>query len=293
MRHRVLPAAWLVAIVLVALVDPARASAAEMPRWMTYDAATKAVKMTVISGENPSVNNGWNYNGYASGNLTITVPLGSRVEIDFKNVDQLQHSLVVVDGQAPLPPQGGEPAFRRAYTIDLVQGIPRGGGDTIRFTADKAGRYRIMCGVVGHALAGMEVHHGAGRHGHQPGAQGDRPERDDNDPLLGRDVALPPDGSHQGERGPVGAHRRVRHDTPADVRDPERRDHRPRGRRWQLHDVGRLVIVVGRVHVLSSNGSQPASAPGRHSRPSALRGRRPLQPVAAHLCSGLRCRLPC
>jgi sulfocyanin len=122
---------------------------------MTYDAAAKTVTMTITTGEDPSVNGGWNFNGYASGNMTITVPLGSTVEIDFKNVDQLQHSLVVIDGQAQLPPQGGDPAFPRAYTVSLVEGIPPRGGDTVRFTADKPGKYRIFCGVAGHGLAGM------------------------------------------------------------------------------------------------------------------------------------------
>jgi sulfocyanin len=140
---------------LLALAAPGRAAAAETPQWMTYDAAAKRVTMTVTAGENPSVNGGWNFNGYASGNMTITVPLGSTVDIAFKNADQLQHSLVVINGEAPLPPQGGDPAFPRAYTVSLVEGIRPGGSDQVRFTADKAGKYRIFCGVAGHGLAGM------------------------------------------------------------------------------------------------------------------------------------------
>lgn len=138
---------------LLAVAPTARAG--EMSDWMTYDAATKTAKMQILSGHPPSVNGGWNFNGYAKGDLTITVPAGATVAIDFKNVDQLQHSLVVIGGEGPLPPQGGDPVFPRAFTIKKVEGIPPGGSDTVRFTAGKPGKYRLFCGVAGHGLAGM------------------------------------------------------------------------------------------------------------------------------------------
>lgn len=144
----------LLASALALTVVPA-ADAATRPSWMTWDPATRTVKMRIVSGDPPSVNGGWNYNGYANGDLTITVPVDANVIIDYRNIDQLQHSLVVIDGHSPLPPQGGTPAFPRAFTVRLVEGIPPGGGDVVRFTASKAGRYRIFCGVAGHGLAGM------------------------------------------------------------------------------------------------------------------------------------------
>jgi hypothetical protein len=130
---------------------------ASMPPWMQWDPATKTVRMEIASGNPPSANGGWNFNGYHSGNATIVVPLNASADIAYKNIDQLQHSLVVISGEGPLPPQGGDPAFPRAFSIRKVEGIPPGGSDNVRFTADKAGRYRIFCGVPGHGVAGMWI----------------------------------------------------------------------------------------------------------------------------------------
>jgi len=46
-------------------------------------------------------------------------------------------------------------AFPRAETVDLKEGMPANKTDSLSFTADKAGRYWIMCGVPGHAEGGM------------------------------------------------------------------------------------------------------------------------------------------
>jgi plastocyanin len=129
--------------------------AADTPGWVKWDPGSKSVKMEVVAGNPPSANGGWNFNGFFSGNGTVTVPLGSTVEIAFKNNDQLQHSLVVIAGEGDLPPEGGDPAFPRAFTVKKVEGIPPGGSDRVRFVADKAGRYRWFCGVAGHGVAGM------------------------------------------------------------------------------------------------------------------------------------------
>ncbi len=142
------------AAVLVAALGPAVAPAAETPDWMTHDAAAKRVTMTIVAGKD-TTNGGWNFNGYASGALTITVPVGWSIEIAFRNDDVLPHSLVVMDGDKPLPPQDGEPAFPRAYTVSLIPGIPQGQGDRVSFVARAAGRYRLFCGVATHGVAGM------------------------------------------------------------------------------------------------------------------------------------------
>jgi FtsP/CotA-like multicopper oxidase with cupredoxin domain len=145
----------LVVMLLAACLAARPAAAGETPGWMRWDPGSKTVRMEVVSGRPPSANGGWNFNGLYSGNGTVTVPLGSTVQIDFKNEDVLQHSLVVIAGEGDLPTEGGDPAFPRAFTVKKVEGIPPGGSDRVRFTADRPGRYRWFCGVAGHGVAGM------------------------------------------------------------------------------------------------------------------------------------------
>jgi uncharacterized cupredoxin-like copper-binding protein len=39
----------------------------------------------------------------------------------------------------------------------VVEGLPQGAKDEMRFTAPDSGTYRIACGVPGHALSGMWI----------------------------------------------------------------------------------------------------------------------------------------
>jgi hypothetical protein len=62
---------------------------------------------------------------------------------------------VVIPGDRALLNIGGEPAIPAAYTRDVTQGLAQEGTDVMRFTAPNSGKYRIICGVPGHALCGM------------------------------------------------------------------------------------------------------------------------------------------
>jgi uncharacterized cupredoxin-like copper-binding protein len=39
----------------------------------------------------------------------------------------------------------------------VVEGLPQGATDAMTFTAPDSGKYRIICGVPGHALSGMWI----------------------------------------------------------------------------------------------------------------------------------------
>jgi len=126
-------------------------------RYLSYDSSAKSVALTLIAAAN-SAQGGFNFNGGSVGNQTITVPLGWSIDIDFQNHDVVPHSAVVIAAQTPLPAVPEKPAFARAYTSHLIDGLPaQTGHDTMRFTADKAGDYLIACGVPGHALSGMFI----------------------------------------------------------------------------------------------------------------------------------------
>ena len=126
-------------------------------RGVKYDPATRTVTFALVAGAPGSATGPLNFNGYTSGAATLTVPDGSKLIINFVNRDGTPQSVVVIPGDGPLPNIGGEPAIPAAYTRDVTQGLPQEGTDVMRFTAPNSGKYRIICGVPGHALSGMWI----------------------------------------------------------------------------------------------------------------------------------------
>jgi sulfocyanin len=158
---------WTMALALLAVgaAWAAAGGAAEthvVPSWMTVDAATKTVSMDVVAGFNPN-NSAWNYNGYHDGDMTVILPQGWNVRMNFTNHDaDVPHSLVVMTdvGPANLPLQAGreQAAFPRAYTKSPEQGLSAGEHDVIAFKAKEVGKFLWICGVPGHAQSGMWTH---------------------------------------------------------------------------------------------------------------------------------------
>jgi sulfocyanin len=133
-------------------VDPSNVKAS-----MKWDAATRSMTLPMVSGLTKNAG-GWNFDGQARGSMTIVVPVGAKVTFPYYNEDIVPHSLGVVAGSPTnVPSQPSQPAFPQAMTKNFQQGIPTNQGDTVTFTADKAGTYLIVCGVPGHAASGMWV----------------------------------------------------------------------------------------------------------------------------------------
>ena len=123
--------------------------------WLTVDSATKTATFQLTAGLT-QLNGGLNFNGFNDGKLTLTVPTNWNVVIKFVNHDaNLPHSVEVVDSVKPMPAGPVDPAFARAMTGRLMQGIGSGETDSLRFVASKPGTYLIFCAVPGHGLAGM------------------------------------------------------------------------------------------------------------------------------------------
>ena len=133
-------------------VDPSNVAAS-----MRWDATAKAMTFPMVSGLNKN-GGGWNFDGYARGEMTIVVPVGAKVTFPFYNDDIVPHSLGVVAGSPTnVPSFPTQPAFPQAATRNFQQGIPTNQGDSVTFTADKAGTFLVVCGVPGHAASGMWV----------------------------------------------------------------------------------------------------------------------------------------
>jgi plastocyanin len=118
--------------------------------YVTYDAASKTVTFRLVAGP-------FQFNGFGNGGATLTVPPGSNNVWNFEQADGTPHSAEVATGTGPVPNAGGDPAIPRAYTNKVVEGLPQGATDVIKFTAPDTGSYRIICGVPGHALSGMWI----------------------------------------------------------------------------------------------------------------------------------------
>jgi hypothetical protein len=134
-----------------ALAAPAT-SAAGQDKSLKYDAATNTVTFELIGG--PS---GFQFNGYASGGATLTVPAKANVVMNFVNKDGTPHSAEIISGEGPIPNAAGDPAIPRAYTIKALEGLPQEASDPMRFTVPASGSFRIFCGVPGHGLSGMWI----------------------------------------------------------------------------------------------------------------------------------------
>lgn len=118
--------------------------------FLKFDAATNTVTFELVAGP-------FDFNGYTSGGATLTVPPGSNNVINFVQNDGTPHSAEIGPGTGPVPNSGGEAAIPRAYTNKLIEGLPQGATDVMKFTAPDSGSYRIICGVPGHALSGMWI----------------------------------------------------------------------------------------------------------------------------------------
>jgi len=118
--------------------------------FVSFDPATNTVTFKLVAG--PFV-----FNGFGNGDATLTLPPQSHVVINFIQDDGTPHSAEVYSGEGPLPNAGGDPAIPRAYTNKVIEGLVQGATDVLRFTVPDSGRYRIICGVPGHALSGMWI----------------------------------------------------------------------------------------------------------------------------------------
>jgi sulfocyanin len=127
------------------------------PSWLAWDAASKTATIAITAGAT-SANSKWNFNGASHGGLTITVPLGSRVVIDFTNNDAANsHSVGVVVPKQPIPASGDGMTFvtPTASTVPFVRGTTRGKTERFEFQATTAGSYWLICGVPPHGTGGM------------------------------------------------------------------------------------------------------------------------------------------
>jgi FtsP/CotA-like multicopper oxidase with cupredoxin domain len=132
------------------------------PDWFSMPAGGHTVHLDITAGLTPD-NNHWNFNGYTHGGAAITVPQGDSVVITFHNADaNMAHSLgISTETSNFASPPAPTPVFPGAITKNpgsMTDGTMPGQTETLRFLADKAGTYSIVCYVPGHTAVGMWIY---------------------------------------------------------------------------------------------------------------------------------------
>lgn len=148
-----------------AAAAPAPAAMAEMAMtdWFHVDEANQSVHVTITAGAVDDALGYWNFNGGTNGDMTITVPEGFTVVIDFKNADPMMaHSLGISATTggfgAMIAPDA---VFEGAMTTNpasMTDATMPGEEETITFTASTAGDYAMVCFIPGHAATGMWIY---------------------------------------------------------------------------------------------------------------------------------------
>ena len=130
-----------------------------IPEWYAVDNDARTVSITLTAGSTAD-NNYWNYNGYTSGALAITVPEGYTVTMTLINEDpNMAHSVGVSSelSNFTMPP-AADPVFAGAITenpASMVDATMPGETETITFVAETAGSYSLVCYIPGHTAVGM------------------------------------------------------------------------------------------------------------------------------------------
>ena len=124
--------------------------------WLLWTPSAHTVTLTLIAGYN-SARHGFNFNGYSTGTMIISVPRGTLVHVIFHNHAQFPHSALIADVNAHerTSAQGFPLAFPGAYTPQPLRGVQPRQTRKFSFVAGRIGRYELVCGVARHAQTGM------------------------------------------------------------------------------------------------------------------------------------------
>ena len=143
----------MVSLLLVAACDPVAGTGPgtqpDPSQYLHVDAATQSVVVTLIAGH-PATDNQFNYDGYSSGALVLTVPVGWQLTVQCQNHGTVPNSCAVVSGRAATKPV--DPGWS---TPDPQRGLDPGQSASFVFTASQPGSYRIASLVGGNEASGM------------------------------------------------------------------------------------------------------------------------------------------
>jgi PQQ-dependent dehydrogenase (methanol/ethanol family) len=121
--------------------------------WMYANPKTSHVVIIAQAAATPN-NSGFNFDGYANGKATFTVPAGWFVDFEFSNKAALPHSLGIASSLTNL---GNLPYFGYgpAESPNASAGTGPNVTQVVGIEAAPAGKYYLVCLVPGHVKTGM------------------------------------------------------------------------------------------------------------------------------------------
>ncbi len=138
-----------VIVLLAAACDPIQGSGAGNPpdpaKYIHVDDASRSAVVTLVAAY-PATDFQFNYDGYGSGLLVLTVPVGWQVTVQCENRGTVANSCSVVKDE-----KATQPMDQSWTTPDLAPGDSA----TFMFAPTAPGSYRIASLVDGHEASGM------------------------------------------------------------------------------------------------------------------------------------------
>lgn len=144
--------AALAALLLIACDPITGSGTGDVPdahRFLLVDAASRSAVLTLVAGY-PASSLQFNFNGYANGELRVTVPVGWTLDVQCQNRGTVPNSCAIVAGA-----RDTEPVRPEWSTPDPRSGLPSGASASFEFVPDAPGSYRITSLVPGRESAGM------------------------------------------------------------------------------------------------------------------------------------------
>ena len=158
----------LIALTLGLLPEGVQAGQPFVPSWVKNDPAAKTVAMEIVADWSQVARytkekvrtDIMDLNGYWDGNLTLIVPTGWEVKIEFMNhAGVVRHSLMVTPPYSPseMPKKlTAQDAVWGAY-IDPPEGIFPQETAQLSFVARDPGNYFLACARQGHLIDGQWI----------------------------------------------------------------------------------------------------------------------------------------
>lgn len=123
-------------------------------RWMQVNTAAKTLNLTLIAGFNRE-NNGSNFDGYGSGDMTITVPQNWRVNVSFENRSLQRQSVMIVPYAERTQLHGFTAGLKGAFSPNPSQGVKTGSKQHFSFMTTVPGHYAVISAVPSQSANGM------------------------------------------------------------------------------------------------------------------------------------------
>lgn len=146
-------AGLLLLLICVVGCDPIAGTGAGNPpdpkAYLRSDPPTQTVVLTLVAGY-PATDYQFNYDGYGSGSLVVTIPLEWQVTVQCENRGTVPNSCAVVTGKNDV-----RPLEAGWSTPDPVQGLTPGQSASFVFTPTSTGSFRIASLVDGNEASGM------------------------------------------------------------------------------------------------------------------------------------------